>query len=252
MHFTSTNVTIFLKNIFARVWALWAFCAFILTFLIIFIPSLLTYLLPNRRGQVIFIIIAKIWMNVWLWLVLCPLKIKGKHNFKLGETYIVTFNHNSLLDVSITCPYVPGANKTIAKDSFAKIPLFGLFYRKGAILVNRKSNISRRRSYEAMKATLASKMHMCIFPEGTRNRTNEPLKIFYDGAFKLATETQTPIVPSLLFNTKKALPNNHFFYLLPHQLELHFLDPIYPQNYTTAELKEIVFKKMWDYYVANQ
>ena len=113
------------------------------------------------------------------------------------------FNHNALLDVPLSSPYVPGANKTIAKASFAKVPLFGLFYRKGAVLVDRKNEKSRVKSYEAMKDVLLTGMHMCIYPEGTRNRTEKPLKDFYDGAFKLAIEAKKEIKQKILHISRK-------------------------------------------------
>ena len=89
---------------------------------------------------------------------------------------------------------------------------------------------------------------MCIYPEGTRNRSNEPLKTFYDGAFKLAVETKTAIIPALIFNTKKALPANKPFYFLPHKLEMHFLEPISTDGNNVDQLKEKVFAVMKDYY----
>lgn len=240
-----------LKNIFARIWAVWGIISFVATFLIIFIPSMFTYLLPDPKGSAVFIKIAKIWMTVWLYLVGCPLKVSGKENFSKGRPYIVTCNHNSLLDVPLSSPFIPGANKTIAKTSFAKIPLFGWFYRKGSVLVNRNSDASRRKSFEKMKAVLKKGMYMCIYPEGTRNRTADPLKKFYDGAFKLAVETRTSIIPSLIFNTKKALPVHKSFYFLPHQLRIHFLEPVQPEGLTADQLKEKVFQLMKDYYVNN-
>ena len=182
----------------------------------------------------------------------CSFKIKGLENFEKDTTYIITFNHNTLLDVPITCPFIPGANKTIAKSSFTKIPMFGSFYRKGAVLVDRKSDKSRRESYNEMKRVLAQKMFMCIYPEGTRNRTKDLLKPFYDGAFKLATETKTAILPGLLFNTNKAQSNNKFLYLLPTKLEMHFLPPIPPAENTTKELRDIVFNTMLEYYSENK
>lgn len=168
------------KEILGRVFALWALVTFLITFLIIFIPSMLCWLIPEPKGQDIFIKIARLWMNVWLSLVGCPIKVRGKENFIPGKTYIVTCNHNSLMDVPLSCPYIPGPNKTIAKSSFAKIPLFGFFYMKGSVLVDRKSETSRRQSFEKMKAVLTTGMHMSIYPEGTRNRTSEPLKKFHD------------------------------------------------------------------------
>ena len=241
-----------LKEIFGRIWAFWGLISFVLTFLIIFIPSMIPYLIPDPKGQKFFIRVSKIWMMVWLRLVGCPLKVKGKENFKPGKAYIVTCNHNSMLDIPISCPFIPGANKTIAKDSFTKVPLFGWFYRKGAVLVNRKSETSRRQSFEAMKKVLSLGMHMSIYPEGTRNRTQEPLKPFYDGAFKLAISSGHAIIPAVIFNTKKALPVHRSFFFLPHQLEMHFLEAIPVDGQTAEELRDKVFAIMRDYYVQHQ
>jgi 1-acyl-sn-glycerol-3-phosphate acyltransferase len=211
-----------------------------------------TWLMPGPKGQFIFITIARYWMNFWLTITGCPIKIKGKENFKSGKTYIVVCNHNSLMDVPLSCPYIPGPNKTIAKSSFAKVPLFGFFYMKGSVLVDRKNETSRRQSYEKMKNVLKSGMHMCIYPEGTRNRTTEPLKKFQDGAFKLAIDTKTAIIPTLMFNTKKVLPPGKSFYFWPQKLQMHFLPPIeINQNESYTELKEKVYSVMSDYYVKN-
>jgi 1-acyl-sn-glycerol-3-phosphate acyltransferase len=240
-----------IKDIFGRIWAAWGIISFAITFLIVFIPSMITYLIPDPKGSIIFIKIARLWMNVWLRLVGCPVKVFGKNNFAKDTAYIVVCNHNSLMDVPLTSPYIPGANKTIAKKSFAKIPLFGWFYRKGSVLVDRNSDASRRRSFEDMKQVLKKGMHMCIYPEGTRNRTKEPLKKFYDGAFRLAVDTKTSVVPTLIFNTKKALPPNKTFYFLPKKLEMHFLEPVAPDNQAIDQLKEKVFGIMKEYYVRH-
>lgn len=236
------------KNVLARIWAFWALVSFFLSFLIIFIPSMLTRLVAEPKGQSWFILVSKIWMKVWLTLVGCPVKVYGKENFKKGESYVVVFNHNALLDVPLSAPFVPGPNKTIAKMSFAKIPLFGAFYTKGSVLVDRRDDNSRKKSFDAMKKVLANGMHMCIYPEGTRNRTSEPLKTFYDGAFKLATATNKPIIPCVIIGTKKAMPISKRFYLLPTRLQMHFLPAIPSSNKTVSQLKEEVYKAMLEKY----
>lgn len=240
-----------LKNIFGRFWATWGILTFVVTFLIFYIPSMLTWLLPDPQGQRLFISIARLWMNIWLRLVGCPVKITGKEHFQQGKSFIITCNHNSLMDVPLSSPFIPGPNKTIAKTSFVKVPLFGFYYMKGAILVDRKSEKSRRESFEKMKAVLQKGIHMCIYPEGTRNRTTEPLKKFYDGAFKLAVDTGTPIIPAVIFNTKKALPVHKSFYFTPQKLYMHFLPPVAAIGSTVDELKEKVFHIMKEYYTAN-
>ncbi len=245
-----SNSPFSVKDIFARFWALWALVSFIITFLLFFLPSMLSHLFKNeKKGQDWFINVSKWWMNLWLGLIGCPVTITGKENFISGENYIVVFNHNALLDVPLSAPYVPGGNKTIAKDSFAKVPVFGWFYKRGSVLVNRKDERSRVKSYEDMKQVLVKGMHMCIYPEGTRNRTTEPLKQFYDGAFKLATDTKKEIMPCIIIGTKKAMPVNKFFYLFPTRLQMHFLPAILSRNIIAKDLKDKVFNEMKEEYV---
>ena len=98
-----------------------------------------------------------------------------------------------------------------------------------------------------MKMVLARGMHMCIYPEGTRNRTKEPLKKFHDGAFKLAVATGHEVIPAIIFNTKKVLPVNKTFFFWPHQLKLHFLEPISVKGLSAEEVKNKVFNVMSDH-----
>ena len=240
-----------IKNIFARIWALWGLVSFIITFLVIFLPSMASYLTDEPRGQYYFIKVSKYWMNCWLFLIGCPVRVSGKENFISGSAYVIVFNHNALLDVPLSAPYVPGPNKTIAKASFARIPLFGWFYSKGSVLVDRENERSRVKSFDAMKKVLAAGMHMCIYPEGTRNRTAEPIKQFYDGAFRLAVAAKKDIIPCVILGTKKAMPINKSFYLLPTPLRMQFLPAISSENIPVKELKEKVYETMKEYYMAN-
>lgn len=241
-----------LKNILGRIFAFWGMITFILTFLIVFIPSMFCWLIPDPKGQQLFIGIARLWMNIWLPLAGCRFRIKGKEHFRKGQTYIVTCNHNSLMDVPLSSAFIPGGNKTIAKSSFTKVPLFGLYYMKGAVIVNRKSELSRRQSFDKMKKVLKKGIHMCIYPEGTRNRTAEPLKKFHDGAFRLSAETGVSIIPAIILNTKKVLPLNKVFYMWPGKIEIHFLEPVAPASQTAEQLRENIFSRMKEYYEQHQ
>ena len=108
-----------------------------------------------------FIQLSRIWMKIWLFLIGCSLKISGKNHFEKGKNYIVVFNHNALLDVPLSSPFVPGANKTIAKSSFSKIPLFGLIYRHAVVMVDRGDPEKRAQSLRNLKAALEK--HISIF-----------------------------------------------------------------------------------------
>jgi 1-acyl-sn-glycerol-3-phosphate acyltransferase len=248
---TQHNYSIF-ANIFGRIWAVWGLISFVVTFLIIFIPSMLSYLFKDeKKGQAYFIGVSKFWMDVWLLLIGCPVKVKGKEHFTKGKNYIVVYNHNALLDVPLSAPYIPGPNKTIAKASFTKVPIFGWFYKRGSVLVDRKDDRSRVKSFEEMKKTLRAGMHMCIYPEGTRNRTDQPLKPFYDGAFKLAVESKKEVIPCVIIGTNKAMPIHKTFFLLPTPLKMIFLPAVSPEAVTAREMKEFVYNEMLQKLIEN-
>ena len=246
------NMKIF-KEIFGRIFALYAAIVFITTMLIFFIPFLLfCYYKKDPSKSIRFTAWSKIWIDSFLWLIGSPLKTKGHEHFASGENFIVLCNHNSYMDVPITTPNIPGGNKTIAKIELSKIPLFGMIYKTGSILVDRKSDVSRKESFAKMKDVLDMGLHMCIYPEGTRNKTREPLKTFHNGAFRLALDTGKSIVPALIFNTRKVLPMEKTFYCWPHRLEIHFLEPLDAlPGETVDELRERIFEIMKNYYVSH-
>lgn len=187
-------------------------------------------------------------MSTWLFLIGCRLKIKGKKNFKKGENYIVTCNHNSFMDVVAITPFIPGPNKTIAKIEMSKIPIFGLVYMRGSVLVDRKNKNSRKESFSKMKHVLDLGMHMCIYPEGTRNKTELPLADFKDGAFKLAIDTGHDILPAVAFNTKNIMPADKGFYVWPGTMHLHFLPPVSVAGETSESLKAKIYEITLAYY----
>ncbi len=238
-------------DILCRIWAVYALLLFIATLFIAIILYSPCFFLEDPAKAKWHWYISRLWMTVYLNLIGCPLTIKGKENFVYGTNYIVVCNHNSLMDVPVSTPFMPRPNKTIAKKSFTKVPIFGWIYRFGSVLVDRNSDASRRKSYDEMKRMLALGLDMVIYPEGTRNRTTEPLKKFYDGAFKLAVDTKKPVLPAILFHTKKVLPANRFFYLYPHKLEMHFLPAVSSVGISSDELKQQVFGLMWEYYERN-
>jgi 1-acyl-sn-glycerol-3-phosphate acyltransferase len=243
-----------IKEIFGRIWALYAATVFISTMLLFLIPFLLFCYFKKDPGKTKrFTRWSKYWIDGFLLLTLSPLKIKGRENFVPGENYIVLCNHNSFMDVPITTPAIPGGNKTIAKIELSRIPLFGLLYKTGSVLVDRKNEASRKESFNKMKEVLGMGLHMCLYPEGTRNKTSQPLRPFHNGAFRLALDTKKSLIPALIFNTRKVLPANKTFYAMPHKVEIHFLDPVSVNtNETVEELRERVHKIMSEYYISNK
>ena len=240
-----------LRNIIARILGLWALLTFATTMFIFLWFYLICFLLPEPYKTKWHRQVSRLWMGLFLILSGCTFKVKGKEVFEGMENAIVICNHNSLIDIPVSFPFLPRANKTIAKKSFASIPLFGWIYSFGTVLVDRKSNKSRQESYEKMKQVLTHNLDMLIYPEGTRNITSAPLKSFYDGAFKLAVDTQKPIIPVVLLNTKKILPAKPVLYFTPGKIEMHILPAIYPQGQTSDTLKQKAYDMMAAYYLTH-
>lgn len=241
----------FLRNIAGRVTALWAILVFVATMFIFVIPVGLSVLWPEPKRSRVAYFFYKRWMASFFIFSGVRRRILGREHFQKGQNYVVICNHNSMMDPPLSSPAIPGPNKTIAKAEMARIPIFGIVYKRGAVLVDRKSEESRRSSYGKMKEVLEQGLHMCIYPEGTRNKTKEPLQRFHDGAFRLAIDTKKAIIPALLFDTAKVLPRKTFFFW-PTKVEMHFLPPIDSSNKSVQQLKEEAFNIMRDYYVAHQ
>ena len=241
------------KEISGRIFAFWAMIVFIITMLPVALAMWTIGLIKEPKRTGVFRNFSKVWMQLFFFMTGCRVKIKGTENFKKGQNYIVICNHNSLMDVPLVTPFIPGANKTIAKMGLSKIPLFGLIYKRGSVLVDRNDKNSRSNSFKEMKNILSMGMHMCIYAEGTRNKTDKPLKEFHNGAFRLAVETQKPLLPALIFNTKKTLPANKIFFFWPTKMEVHFLPSVEvtaSDNY--EEVKTNLHALMSSYYVTHQ
>lgn len=240
-----------IKEILGRVFALWALLVFVPTMFVAIIFYLPCFVLPEPQKAQWHRAVSQVWMQVFLHAIGCPLKVKGAEHFNGLENCVIVCNHSSLMDVPVTTPFMPRANKTIAKKSMSRIPVFGWIYSFGSVLVDRKDENSRRKSYDDMKRVLATGLDMLIYPEGTRNRSGKPLREFHSGAFRLATDTGKPVVPVVLFNTGKVLPPGKPFFLWPRHLYMHLLPAQKSTGITTEALKEKIFRIMWDHYESN-
>lgn len=240
-----------MRYIFHKVWAIWGALFFVVTILIALLFMTPCFLLRDPAKISWFHKVSRVWMTVYLFGVGCPVTVLNKEQFEKGKNYIITCNHNSFFDIFSVTPFLPHPNKSIAKASLAKIPIFSWVYGFGSVLVDRNDAKSKVGSFHAMKKVLAQGIDMLIYPEGTRNTSNQPLKAFYNGAFRLAIDTQKPIMPVVIYNTRKILPANKGLYLSPHRIYVQVLPPIEVAGETFASLKEKTYQKMSDAYTAH-
>jgi 1-acyl-sn-glycerol-3-phosphate acyltransferase len=241
-----------LKSIIGRTLAFWAllmFAASMFVYMWFYIYCLLLRE-PNKTRW--HRKMSQLWMGTFMILSGIRFSVRGKHHFDGLENAIVVCNHNSMLDIPVSFPFLPRANKTIAKKSLSKVPIFGWIYSIGTVLVDRNDSKSRQASFDQMKYVLNHGLDMLIYPEGTRNKTSAPLKSFYDGAFKLSIETQKPIVPVVLLNSKKMLPAKPIMYFKPGKIIMNILPAVYPQGHSIDSLKKTVYDIMANFYLENE
>jgi len=240
-----------LKTIFYKLVAAWAAIVFVLLILLVVLPTWFGSLLHKKQRGWYYQRLHQAWIGTFFVLTGIRRVYKGRHYFTGKENFVVVANHTSFVDVLLCSPGIPEPNKTIAKIEMASIPVFGIIYRSCSVLVDRKSGRSRAVSYIKMKEVLAEGMHMCIYPEGTRNTTTEPLLRFQDGAFKLAIDTHKRIIPAVILNTRNVMPAKKKFYFEPHKIEMHFLQPVEVAGKTPETLKHEVYEIMEQYLVSK-
>ena len=228
-----------MKDVMARVYFIYGMLLFSITMIPVAIIFFIVRNFANEKtaNRIIQKTFQR-WMGFYMPMIFCKVTHVGREHFKPGKQYIVTINHNSLADVPVSSPGIPGPNRTLAKIEMAKIPIFGYIYTSGSILVSRTDAQSRRDSMQHMKNALQKGLHLCLFPEGTRNKTDLPLAKFYDGAFRLAIETQTPIIPAIIFGTKNILHPTKKMWAWPHKIQFHFLPEVSVEPYTVKETEK--------------
>lgn len=174
------------------------------------------------------------------------LKTYGRENIKPNQGYVLISNHSSYMDIFANPTSVPLHHlfTYLAKAELGKTPFFGVIARNLAVLVNRKSMESRKKSFTYMKSVLNEGISVFLYPEGTRNKTNDPLLPFFDGAFKLAKDMNVPLIVCTLVNMKKRNNINKILDMCPGRLYCYIEEPIDVNNYSIEELKEIARIKM--------
>lgn len=168
--------------------------------------------------------IVRYWSIGWLWIIGMPVRILG--NLPKGNKYVIVANHISYLDTLAIFPAIPFYFRALGKYEMSRVPLLGFIYKQLVILVKRDSAHNRARSMRLMWKVLHSESSIIIFPEGTFNETGAPLKEFYDGAFRLAINTQVDILPILFPDTPDRWHYSHWWKLWPGRNRAVYLDPI--------------------------
>ena len=172
----------------------------------------------------------------------CFPKVKKQEKIVKGKSYMLIANHTSMLDIMLMLYVSKNPFVFVGKEELAKIPLFGFFYKRVCILVNRNDPKSRTAVYRRVQHRLKQELSICIFPEGGVPGENVVLDSFKDGAFRMAIKHNIPIVPISFLDCKKRFSWT-FFSGGPGRLRVkvhHFVDTQLLGVEDTSTLREEV------------
>ena len=234
-----------LRTIVGKLYVIWVLFVFTF-FMILYLPGILIpFFFGERFGDVSYWFL-KLWARTFSILNGIPYHIYGTKNIRKGQAYIYLSNHTSYLDIPGMCLTVPNQIRPLAKKELLSFPILGWIIRHASVIVDRSSNESRRKSMDYLKNVLRRGISILIFPEGTQNRTSEPLQPFYDGGFRIAIEMQQPILPMVILNAGKLMPPRRV-HIEPGTITIKINPEIPTAGLTNADvpmLKERVRKEM--------
>lgn len=225
----------------------YAFLLFVLIMLLVFPFVLLSLAFGKITGGNLIYRLCMLWAHTWYFLIGVKHEELYESPHDPTKQYIFVANHISYMDIPPLVLIAHQPVRILGKYEMVKIPVFGWIYRAAVVLVDRKNAETRSKSVRALKAALKHGISIFIFPEGTFNVSPAPLKDFYDGAFRIAIETETAIKPVLLIDTLERLHFNSIFSLTPGKSRVVFLDEIPVQGLSMQDiphLKEKVYKIM--------
>lgn len=188
-----------------KIYTTWVVIVFSI-FMIILLPGILVPFLLGTRFTWIGYRFLWLWSWIFSKLTFIRYRLYGRENIIRGKSYIFVSNHTSFLDIPGIRLMIPGEFRPIAKKELLKIPVFGFIVKAATVVVDRGNHESRKKSIEYAKQILNRGISMLIFAEGTQNRTKEILQPFKDGAFRIALDTQTPILPLVVIGAGSLMP----------------------------------------------
>ena len=192
---------IVIKYIFWILYRIWFYVLVAIPIVIMF-PVLLVSI-SKESWYPFFFKLARIWAKFILIGMGFRYSFKKEQEPESGKSYMFIANHTSMTDIMLMLVSVKNPFVFVGKKELAKIPLFGFFYKRTCILVDRSSAKSRQAVFLRAQKRLASGLSICIFPEGGVPEDDIELDIFKDGAFRLAINHQIPIVPLTFADNKK-------------------------------------------------
>jgi 1-acyl-sn-glycerol-3-phosphate acyltransferase len=226
------------------IYALYAMILFVIIMFLVFPFVIIGSFFGKIKGGNIVMHLARFWADLWLFLLgIYHIRVV-EQEMREHQPYVFVSNHNSYMDIPQMLKSIRRPLRILGKAEMGKVPIFGFIYNAAVVPVVRGSAENRARSVKTLKSVLSHEISIYIAPEGTFNMTDQALIPFYDGAFRLAIETQTPIKPLLYLDAVNRLHWKSVFSFTPGKLRTVYLEEISPVGHTVESLKQQVFELM--------
>lgn len=198
-----------IKIIFWTLWRMWFYILF--TIPIVIMSPLLVASIVSKKGYPYYFKMSRIWAKFILFGMGFYYKIERNQILESDKSYMIVANHTSMVDIMLMLAVVKSPFVFVGKKELAKIPLFGFFYKRTCILVDRGCSKSRLEVFNQAQKIIDRGLSVCIFPEGgVPDDESIVLDTFKDGAFRLAIEHQIPILPITFGDNKKRFSYTFF------------------------------------------
>ncbi len=159
----------------------------------------------------VFFKIAKAWAKTILFVMGFKIALEEEQFLEKEKSFMFCPNHTSMIDVFVMLAITKNPFVFVGKVELTKIPIFGFFYRRTCIIVDRSDSKSRTAVFDEARLRLNDGLDICIFPEGlVPSDERVVLSEFKNGAFRLALEHQIPIVPITMYDCKKRFSYTFF------------------------------------------
>ena len=199
----------FFRKILITLWRVWFYILIAMPIIVMF-PFLLLFT-SKEKYYPQFFFLARVWAKIILYGMGFYPFVKKLETPQKGKSYMFVANHTSMTDIMLMLSIVKNPFVFVGKKELAKFPVFGFFYKRTCILVDRGNVKSRQEVFQQAQRRLNQGVSICIFPEGgVPDDESVLLDTFKDGAFRLAIDHQIPIVPLVFFDNKKRFSYTFF------------------------------------------
>ena len=165
------------------------------------------------------------------------IQVIGEGNVPKDRAVLYVGNHKSYFDILLTYSRVPRLTGYVAKKEMESFPILSIWMKRlHCLFLDRKDIKQGLKTILTGIDLIKNGISVCIFPEGTRNKSNNRLLPFKEGSLKMAEKTGCPIIPFAITNSSK-LFEDHMPFVRPCDIIIEYGKPIYPAELPKEEKK---------------